>query len=105
VEEVARGRVWSGQRAVDVGLVDEIGGFQDAIDRAREFANLSPDADVTLVSYGGGGGLNGVYLPETIRTSLDPGIEIPPDLLTWAGYLPLANERILTLMPWQIEVE
>jgi protease-4 len=105
VEAVARGRVWSGERALEIGLVDEIGGFQDAIDYARVYAGLAPDAEVTLVSYGGSGGLNGVYLPQSVRAALDPGIDLPPELLNWVGYLPLTDERILTLMPWQIEVE
>ena len=105
VEEVARGRVWSGQRALEVGLVDEMGGFQDAIDRALGLAGLDENADVALVSYGGGGGLNGVYLPQTIRQSLNPDVPLPPEIQTWTGYLPLADERILAILPWQLEVE
>lgn len=31
VEELAQGRVWSGERAKELGLVDEIGGLKDAI--------------------------------------------------------------------------
>ncbi|MFP4463718.1 MAG: signal peptide peptidase SppA [Alphaproteobacteria bacterium] len=34
VEDVARGRVWSGKRAVEVGLADQIGGLSDALDYA-----------------------------------------------------------------------
>ncbi len=34
VEKVARGRVWSGKRAVTVGLADQIGGLNDALDYA-----------------------------------------------------------------------
>src|SRR5262249_44116893 len=32
VEAIAGGRVWSGEQGVDHGLVDRIGGLQDAID-------------------------------------------------------------------------
>ncbi len=105
VEEVARGRVWSGQRALEVGLVDELGGFQDAIDRARGMAGLDPGTEVALVSYGGGGGLNGTLIPERIRQALAPGVELPAELLTWTGYLPLADEHIFALLPWQLEIE
>lgn len=31
MEEVAQGRVWAGRRAVDIGLVDGIGGLDKAI--------------------------------------------------------------------------
>jgi len=48
VHEVARGRVWTGVDAQRVGLVDELGGFTLAIQRAREAAGLAPDARVHL---------------------------------------------------------
>lgn len=41
VEEVARGRVWTGQQARDRGLVDELGGMSDAIAAAAELAGLA----------------------------------------------------------------
>lgn len=34
VEKVAKGRVWSGKRAVEIGLADQIGGLNDALDYA-----------------------------------------------------------------------
>lgn len=44
VEELAQGRVWSGERALELGLVDELGGLETAIAAARERADLSDDA-------------------------------------------------------------
>lgn len=41
VEAIAQGRVWSGADAVEVGLVDEIGGLEDAIEYAANRAGLS----------------------------------------------------------------
>ncbi len=40
VQEVAQGRIWTGKRALDLGLVDEIGGLQDALAYAAEKAGL-----------------------------------------------------------------
>ncbi|GAB7220506.1 signal peptide peptidase SppA [Vibrio comitans] len=40
VEKIAEGRVWTGQDAVDNGLVDSIGDFDDAIARAASLAEL-----------------------------------------------------------------
>ena len=40
VEEIAQGRVWSGQEALDLGLVDEIGGLDEAIKHAAKLAGL-----------------------------------------------------------------
>lgn len=40
VKEIARGRVWSGKEAVNIGLVDRIGGLENAIAYAAEEAEL-----------------------------------------------------------------
>lgn len=50
VHAIARGRVWTGTDAVDVGLVDELGGLDVAVQRAVEAAGMDPE-DVMLVSY------------------------------------------------------
>ena len=42
VEEVAGGRVWTGERAVELGLVDELGGLDLALDLARQRADMEP---------------------------------------------------------------
>jgi protease-4 len=41
VEVIARGRVWTGRDALEVGLVDEIGDFEDAVAAAAELAGLA----------------------------------------------------------------
>lgn len=40
VDEVGRGRIWSGARAKQIGLVDEMGGLHHAIERAADRAGL-----------------------------------------------------------------
>ncbi len=52
VEEIARGRVWSGNDALEIGLVDEIGNLEDAINFVEELINI-PDAKL-------------IYLPEIL---------------------------------------
>ncbi len=42
VEEIARGRVWSGEAALKLGLVDRIGGLDDAVASAADMAELKP---------------------------------------------------------------
>lgn len=46
VAELAQGRVWSGEQALELGLVDALGGLDDAIAVARDRASLSSDAPV-----------------------------------------------------------
>ena len=44
--EMAQGQVFSGRQAMDLGLIDELGGLSDAIDIARRKAKLGEDADI-----------------------------------------------------------
>ncbi len=46
VDAVARGRVWTGQEAMQRGLVDEMGGLRQALASARSLGNLPDDAPV-----------------------------------------------------------
>lgn len=48
IRRIADGRVYTAQKALEIGLVDRIGYFHDALDRARELAG---DADAQLVTY------------------------------------------------------
>ncbi|KAG8387970.1 hypothetical protein BUALT_Bualt02G0076500 [Buddleja alternifolia] len=49
MEEVAQGRVWTGNDAASRGLVDAIGGLSRAVAIAKQKANLPLDEEVTLV--------------------------------------------------------
>lgn len=49
MEEVAQGRVWTGQDAASRGLVDAIGGFSRAVAIAKQKANIPQDRQVMLV--------------------------------------------------------
>jgi len=40
VDSIGQGRVWSGANALEIGLVDKLGGLEDAIDIAAEKAKL-----------------------------------------------------------------
>ena len=44
VAEIAKGRVWTGAQAKDLGLVDSLGGLPQAIDRAKALAGISGEA-------------------------------------------------------------
>ncbi len=51
VDAVGRGRVFTGAQAVEHGLVDELGGFEEALAAAKELAGLARDAPVRLAFY------------------------------------------------------
>ncbi len=51
VHEIAQGRVWSGQRALELGLIDKIGGLDDALQRAANLAGLTEGYAVEYWTY------------------------------------------------------
>lgn len=73
-DAVARGRIWSGVRAIEVGLVDRYGGMHEAVERAGRMAGLQSRA---------GAGVMVVHYPakpslvERIRTLFGLSIPLP----------------------------
>lgn len=51
VEELAKGRIWSGARALELGLADEMGGLDRAVELARELAEIPPERGLELRTY------------------------------------------------------
>ncbi|WP_019644747.1 signal peptide peptidase SppA [Novispirillum itersonii] len=51
MDQVARGRIWTGSDAKAIGLVDELGDFSTAVTLARSEAGIAEDAPVSLVAY------------------------------------------------------
>lgn len=106
VDEVARGRVWTGRQGKERGLIDELGDLEAAIQLARERAGIAPEKKVRVVTYvkrprlrellsiglpwgtwGSAGSFSGGPLPALV------------DLLG-----PLASEEALFLMPWILRI-
>lgn len=110
LDDVAQGRVWLGSQAMEVGLVDELGGFEAAIDRVKAQAGIAPDEEVALVTFpkpksllemllsrpgmAGALGIERPALPQGLTRRVDP-----------AGALPaLLEGGFLALSPYAIEV-
>ena len=51
MDQLARGRIWTGADAKTLGLVDGLGGWHEAVAAVREVAGLKPDQAVDLVDY------------------------------------------------------
>ena len=121
VEERARGRVWSGTKALELGLVDELGGIQDAINEARDLAGIPPNRKIGLISYSPGGSVFESLAPTLIGKAMGPAkrlIEAPepdPNLerlvqlidpwqpaMVWALH---SEESVWLMNPWHHEVE
>ncbi|MGA3326442.1 MAG: signal peptide peptidase SppA [Terriglobia bacterium] len=97
VDKIAQGRVWTGERARQLGLVDELGGLHTAISRARELAKIPADEKVNLL-----------LLPphrsfvERLMDTSDDGRAIAPtaSLQAWVSKLEsLASYSVWTILP------
>lgn len=104
VNEVGRGRVWTGAQAVEQGLVDELGGFFAAINAAKTAVDIPVTDKVELVFYPRPRGLV-ERLGELLGTRV---LGEPP---AWWSTLRRATTSwrfpagsILTLMPGEISI-
>jgi protease-4 len=97
-EQLARGRVWTGKQAKEIGLIDELGGIKEAIQIAKKEAGISEDVFPIIKFFS---------KPRTVQISpFSKG-------LTWGiqiGSLPnflqtLKSEAVLALMSFLIEVK
>jgi len=83
VDELGRGRVWTGRQALDRGLVDKMGGLREAIQAAKVRAGLAPDEPVSLDD------------PGKAEVSLFPALQVLPGALR---PLPARALRALALL-------
>ena len=51
VLEIAKGRIWSGEDAKALGLVDELGGFDTALNLAKKAINVGEKEEVNIVVF------------------------------------------------------
>jgi protease-4 len=112
VEEVARGRVWSGTDARSKRLVDELGGFGDAVARARVEAGIRPTTRVELVTLkdrgSPDGGLKRAGVRALGRALLPPGIQLrsgSSPFATIEQWQRLQGERVWALMPYKLDLK
>ena len=103
VDKIAQGRVWSGARAKQLGLVDELGGMDTAIAAAKNLAKIPVGEQVALV-----------YLPpprglvEKIRDLVDGASVMTPSVaaLRWMEKIEaLARVPAWTLLPAVPEIQ
>ena len=70
IEAVAGGRVWTGSQALEKGLVDELGGLENGLAKARQLAGLHSRAPVHEVRTG--------------RTQYQPPLPDPASMVRYA---------------------
>lgn len=83
IDPIAQGRVWMGAQAQQNGLVDNLGGLDQAIALVRKRAHISATGDTNLVAY------------PPRRTLLDVLTSASPDNMAAAG----ADAKLRKLVP------
>lgn len=51
--EIADGRIFTGETALQLGLVDSLGNYYDAIDKSKQIGNLHADCEVEVINSPG----------------------------------------------------
>ena len=102
IHELAQGRVWTGDAAQELGLVDRLGGFGAALARARELADLEPDAEVVVLPRRPRGLLD--YVLPRSGTQVRAPAAIRQSLRRWWSVLAAPPDGALTLMPEDINL-
>ncbi|HEY8144712.1 MAG TPA: signal peptide peptidase SppA [Kofleriaceae bacterium] len=95
VEAVARGRIWSGTRAKQSGLVDEMGSLADAMDEARRRAGISPRTEVEVVYW--------PRVPSRLAELLGVRAALPSSVRHLIASLPAmvwSRETLFAELPW-----
>lgn len=103
VEEVAQGRVWSGEQAKKVGLVDGLGSIEDALADAKERAGISPNQETTVQTFHGRA--KGIDNLAGVIGSTGARLKISPEISQATLWLRYADERIWMMSPWTLNVE
>ena len=51
MDKIARGRVWTGRQALNLGLVDAMGGYLEALSKAIELGKIERNQNIRIVSF------------------------------------------------------
>ncbi len=112
VDSIAMGRVWTGEDALELGLIDIIGGIKEAEDVALEMINSTREDTkfVTLSSFGSSGFRIGTAFnalsDRLIQDALQPFEPLTEDFQESIELLLLLQEeQRLLFSPFNIEIE
>lgn len=94
VGAAAEGRVWTGRQAQQMGLVDKLGGLEEAFDQARQIAGIAADEPVLIERY-----------PQALRWWSSVWKHASPSsqakvLRSWMEFV--SAERLWAIMPFRL---
>jgi protease-4 len=101
IDAVGKGRIWSGDQALKLGLIDQVGGLHDAIWEARKLAKI-PDKDelgiaVYPVRKGG--------WADILATGTHASISLPDEISRMLTLAKITDrENLLYFMPYDLTI-
>lgn len=105
LDPICEGRVWTGRQALTHSLVDSHGDFNDAIEQARNLAELpnDPTVNIPVVNYTGRS--SRYVIPETVEPTAGDINQLVDSLLTLFGDTTMRelSGKPLYMMPSQIK--
>lgn len=112
IDKIAQGRIWSGTDAKDNGLIDELGGLEAALNRAKVLAKIPANQQIRLILYPARKSLCDMIMNKpgdnTIAVGLMEGIisSLPAEAVKVLGYaenfLNGRNSPVMAMMPFMI---
>ena len=111
IHQIAQGRVWTGQQAKELGLIDWLGGLDTALAIAKKQVSISHDEPIEIITLPKPKPLLEILMEgfeANLQIPLNRHISVPYSL---AKSIPnfrliqlLAHEPIATIMPFGIEI-
>lgn len=112
IDAVAQGRAWSGARALSLGLVDGLGGLDEALEIAKREAKIPPGAKIDVIELPRSRSLLEVVLGgqadmESLRLPVTPSlfglpVEIPTSVRALASIL--SREPVFLMLPCEVRI-
>jgi protease-4 len=109
IQPIAQGRVWTGAKAKELGLIDEIGGLEIALADARMLGKVDPHVDLEVypptptlrdVLSDFSGGVHAPFGLSTELAALDPGIaRIATHLLELVQSFQTTHVQTIAILP------
>jgi protease IV len=99
VDAVAQGRVWTGAQALEHGLIDEVGGFQRALELLKEKANIPPEESVQLVEFPRRKSLFELLLSRAEQGEVRLPVPLSDVLAGWFQIESLSHQPMWTWLP------
>jgi protease-4 len=102
VDAVAQGRVWTGAEAKRIGLVDDLGGLDKAIDVLKAKAGIARDREVSLVTLPERKG----FFESVFDRQQDDGQEalLPAEIRAMIGFARILDGAPLARLPFDLRI-